>query len=108
MLNANINGGAAHQNTAPFPAGTFFTHMGADADLVASHWAAIRSRGGLGPTLLRGTMPRSVFESLSARGLIRTGPTPGLPFFPPQTVILPEALAEASEAMQWVVAPLRF
>lgn len=53
-------------------------------------------------------MSAEVFENLSAQGLIRTVPTPGLPFFPPQTVILPKGLAAASSATKWSVAPLSF
>lgn len=96
-------------NTAPFPAGSFFTHVGAEGQVAASHWAG-RSAGlyGGNPVLLRGTMSAEVFESLSAQGLIRTVPTPGLPFFPPQTVILPKGLAAASSATKWSVAPLSF
>jgi hypothetical protein len=36
------------------------------------------------------------------------GPVAGLPFFPPQTVILPEGLGAASKGIQWSTAPLTF
>jgi hypothetical protein len=95
------------KNTAPFPAGSFFTHAGAEGQVAASHWAA-RSAGlhGGQPVLLRGTMSQELFNSLTSQGLIRTGPVPGLPFFPPQTVILPEGLGAASSGVQWTITPL--
>jgi hypothetical protein len=95
------------RHTAPFPAGSFFTHVGANAQLAASHWAARSgSLYGGSPTLLRGTMSQELFNTLSAQGLIKTGPVPGLPLFPPQTVILPEGLGAASAGIRWSVAPL--
>ena len=55
-------------NTAPFPAGSFFTHVGAEGQVAASHWAG-RSAGlyGGNPVLLRGMMSAEVFENLSAQ-----------------------------------------
>jgi hypothetical protein len=98
------------RNTAPFPGGSFFTHAGEAGQVGASHWAASRATGlpGGAPTVIRGTMPQALFDSLSGQGLIRTGPVPGLPYFPPQTVILPGGLPAASGGIQWSVVPLTF
>jgi len=65
------------RNTAPFPSGSFFTHAGEGGQVGAFQWAASRATGlpGGAPTVLRGTMPQAVFDSLSSQGLIRTGPT---------------------------------
>ena len=95
------------RNTAPFPAGSFFTHAGEGGQVGASHWAASRATGLLGgaPTVLRGTLPQATFDSLTAQGLIRTGPVPGLPYFPQQTVILPGGLRAASGQIQWTIVP---
>jgi RHS repeat-associated protein len=96
-------------NTGAFPAGSFFTHVGGDAQVAASHWAARSAplHGG-SPVLLQGTMPQALFNSLSSQGLIRTSATPGLPFFPPQTVILPDAFGAVNGAIQWSPAKLVF
>jgi len=97
------------QNTAPFPSGSFFTHTGAQGQIAASHWAArSASLHGGNPVLLRGVMSQELFNSLNAQGLIQTGPVPGLPFFPPQTVILPNGLGAAGRGIQWSIAPLMF
>jgi hypothetical protein len=98
------------RNTAPFPAGSFFTHAGEEAQVAASHWAArSASLYGGSPSVLRVTVPQSLFDALSAEGWIRTGPTPGLPWFPPQTVLLPEALGAVSGSRPlWTVVPLTF
>jgi hypothetical protein len=98
------------RNTAPLPAGSFFTHAGEGGQVGASHWAASRATSlpGGAPTVLRGTMPQATFDSLSSQGLIRTGPVPGLPYFPQQTVILPGGLPAASGQIQWTVVPLTF
>jgi hypothetical protein len=85
---------AMSTNTAPFPAGSFFTHEGGElAHVAASHWSA-RSAALYGSpgAVLRGEVPAEVMRSLEQQGLVRTGPVPGLPFFPHQTVFLPEAL----------------
>jgi RHS repeat-associated protein len=96
-------------NTAPFPAGSFFTHTGTEGQVAASHWAA-RSVElyGEAPVLLRGTVSRQLFDSLASQGLIKTGSVPGLPFFPPQIVILPEGLGAANLGMRWSIASLIF
>ncbi|HYQ40701.1 MAG TPA: RHS repeat-associated core domain-containing protein, partial [Polyangiaceae bacterium] len=97
------------KNTAPFPAGSFFVHLGPEGQVAASHWAA--SRAGLfgdSPALLRGTMAPELFNAMVTQGLIQTGDVPGLPFFPPQTVILPQGLDAANGGIQWSFAPLTF
>jgi hypothetical protein len=97
------------RHTAPYPAGSFFTHIGEDAQVAASHWAARSSAlyGGR-PLVLCGTLSYALFDTLRAQGLIRTSAVPGLPFFPAQTVILPEALGTVNGQIQWTVIPLRF
>ena len=97
------------RNTAPFPGGSFFVHTGPEGQVAASHWAA-RSAGLFGdsPALLRGTMSPELFNAMVSQGLIQTGDVPGLPFFPPQTVILPEGLGAANGGIQWSIAPLTF
>lgn len=81
-------------NTAPFPAGSFFTTAGTEGQLAASHRAARSAHlyGGT-PAVVRGTIPQAVFDNLIAQGWVKTVSVPGLPFFPEQTVVLPEGLA---------------
>jgi hypothetical protein len=49
-----------------------------------------------------------LFDELSASGFIVTGPLPGLPFFPNQTVIFPPAFGAVNGQMVWTITPLEF
>jgi hypothetical protein len=50
------------------------------------------------PVVLSGSLPQSVFDSLTEQGLASTGPVAGLYGFPPQTVFLPQALPVLNSA----------
>jgi hypothetical protein len=53
-------------------------------------------------------MSPELFNAMVSQGLIQTRDVPALPFFPPQTVILPEGLGAANGGIQWSIAPLTF
>jgi len=71
--------------------------MGEHAEVAASHWAV--SRGG--DTLLRGTIPKRVFDDLVGKGLVKTGSVPGLRWFPHETVFMPRALPVLNRHINW-------
>ena len=101
-----VSGGvrAVSTNTAPLPAGSFFTFEStrASAEIAASHFA-LRHTSSANVRLLLGRVPISVLDDLITRELVKTGPTPGLPFFPHQTVFLPEAFETLNAHIVWTI-----
>jgi hypothetical protein len=106
-----VSGGvrAVSTNTAPFPTGSFFTFEvnQANAEIAASHFA-LRHTSSANARLLVGRVPTSVLNDLRAREVVRTGPTPGLPFFPHQTVFLPEAFETLNVHIVWTLKTATF
>jgi len=52
-------------------------------------------------TLLRGTIPKRVFDDLVGKGLVKTGSVPGLRWFPHETVFMPRALPVLNRHINW-------
>lgn len=106
-----VSGGvrAVSTNTAPLPTGSFFTFEStrANAEIAASHFA-LRHTSSANARLLLGRVPISVLDELIAREFVKTGPTPGLPFFPHQTVFLPEAFETLNAHVVWTIKAATF
>jgi hypothetical protein len=81
-------------NTAPYAAGSFFTHEATEEGIIAaSHWPIVQGKAtSEGVSLVEMTVPNSVLGELQTQGLLRSGTVPGVPGFPNQTVFLPGAL----------------
>ena len=106
-----VRGGvrAVSTNMAPFPTGSFFTFEvnQANAEIAASHFA-LRHTSSANARQLLERVPTSVLDDLMAREVVRTEPTPCLPFFSHQTVFLPEAFEALNAHIVWTIKTATF
>lgn len=92
--------------TRPYPRGSFFTHEASHPEALwaASQWPLVQGKtNSLGVRVVEMTVPNETLAALRAEGLIRTGPATPSPQFPEQTVFLPEALDELSDAATFTI-----
>jgi hypothetical protein len=110
---ATVAGGIKPVSTATHrhPAGSFFTHEASAPNALesASQWPVVQgktSSGGVGVVEMK--VPNAVLRRLEARGLVKSGEVPGLPFFPKETVFHPDAFKALNKAARFRVIPPRF
>ena len=80
--------------TAPHPSGSFFTHASTEARALeaAGDWPVLQGHtNSSGAAVVQLELPHTVYQSLVQQGLVVVERTPGLPYFPRQTVFLPAA-----------------
>jgi len=93
-------------HTAPFPQGSFFTHVATEEGLIASsHWPVLRGVPSTDVGVLGMQLPNAQVEALRGAGLLRTGPVPGVVGFPPQSVFLPGAIPIINQNARFILVP---
>ena len=79
-------------NTHKHAPGSFFAHEASQPDALAaaSAWPIVSGKtNGRGMGVVAMVVPNSILQALTAAGLVRTGPVPGLPGMPLETVFSP-------------------
>lgn len=93
------------------PTGSFFTFEASQPNaLVAATHMAHRNASPLrvSPIVLEMSVPNNVLKNLTAKGLVKTGPVPGLPLFPNETVFYPDALKVLNDKASFRLRTARY